>query len=367
MAKARSSTPSATGSKAARVTLKAVAEACGVSLMTVSLAMRHEPRIPEETRRRVERMAKKMGYRQSPELAELMERVRGFKQRRYHPTVAVLRQIPHTKLDRYSQVLIEGARDRLDVHGYRLEAFDLTEEILRHNRLAGILETRAIRGALIPPLPDYATIVDMDFSRLAVVAMTLSMHNPPVHRVAPSGLRNTRFGLEELWRRGARRIAMLIQKAADIRTEGAFHSAYLKFQADHLAPSDWLPVLGLDLDRGIDDLDVKAFMVKHRPDAILAEPWLVDALVRLGWRVPEDVAVAVWRDPKDKGTRLAGLDQNPMGIGAAAADLVVAHLKSNDFGLPPNPVLVHIRANWVDGDTVGPTIGGGGARRAVAG
>ena len=45
-----------------RVSIKDIARAAGVSHSTVSRALAHSPLIPELTRRRIERLAGKMGY-----------------------------------------------------------------------------------------------------------------------------------------------------------------------------------------------------------------------------------------------------------------------------------------------------------------
>ena len=44
------------------VTLKEIAKAAGVSEGTASLAINHRPGVNEETRKKVEELAKKMGY-----------------------------------------------------------------------------------------------------------------------------------------------------------------------------------------------------------------------------------------------------------------------------------------------------------------
>ena len=57
--------------------MKHVAAAAGVSVMTVSLALRRVPSIPAETRERVLAVAEKLGYRRNPLVAALMADLRG--------------------------------------------------------------------------------------------------------------------------------------------------------------------------------------------------------------------------------------------------------------------------------------------------
>src|SRR5688572_14522424 len=69
-------TPRTNQPQARRVGLRAVAEAAGVSLMTVSLALRNSPRVSSRTRTRIAQLADKLGYRPDPEISRLMSRLR---------------------------------------------------------------------------------------------------------------------------------------------------------------------------------------------------------------------------------------------------------------------------------------------------
>jgi len=48
----------------------------GVSVMTVSYALRYHAKIPKATRERVQREAKRLGYVPSPEISRLMHLLR---------------------------------------------------------------------------------------------------------------------------------------------------------------------------------------------------------------------------------------------------------------------------------------------------
>lgn len=59
-----------------RVSLREVAAAAKVCVMTVSLALRDNPRISEATRARIKRLAAELGYHPDPELSRLMNHLR---------------------------------------------------------------------------------------------------------------------------------------------------------------------------------------------------------------------------------------------------------------------------------------------------
>src|SRR4051812_9774003 len=57
-------------------TMKTIAAEVGVSVMTVSLALRNHPRISRATRQRVQTVATRLGYRSNPMVASLMTQIR---------------------------------------------------------------------------------------------------------------------------------------------------------------------------------------------------------------------------------------------------------------------------------------------------
>src|SRR5471030_1284470 len=63
-------------------TLRTIAQAAGVSLATVSLALRDNPQTSRKTRARIKAVADRMGYRPDPRVAKLMS----YLQQRKHRT-----------------------------------------------------------------------------------------------------------------------------------------------------------------------------------------------------------------------------------------------------------------------------------------
>src|SRR5689334_8665464 len=71
-------------------TMQTIADAAGVSRMTVSRALRNDPRLSEATSRRIQTLAHDLGYHPNPAVSELMAQVR---QRRVVPQVATIAHI----------------------------------------------------------------------------------------------------------------------------------------------------------------------------------------------------------------------------------------------------------------------------------
>src|ERR1700722_16767953 len=73
-----------------RVTMAEVARSAGVHVTTVSLALRNHPRLPEETRGRIQRIAERLGYRPDPVLRALVAYRGRLAGRRSMPTLAYI-------------------------------------------------------------------------------------------------------------------------------------------------------------------------------------------------------------------------------------------------------------------------------------
>src|SRR5262245_47571091 len=106
-------------------TLRDVAARAGVSLATVSLALRNHSSLPVVTRQRMQSLAVEMGYRPNPHHAEVMARVRARKQLQWTGTLAFLTGYPTADgWRKHSQVFRDyftGAQERARQLGYQIE------------------------------------------------------------------------------------------------------------------------------------------------------------------------------------------------------------------------------------------------------
>src|SRR5277367_6472336 len=71
-------------------TMHEIAERAGVGKATVSLALRDDPRLRPETRRRIQKLAAKMGYRTNATVANLMAQLRASRTPKYQATLGLL-------------------------------------------------------------------------------------------------------------------------------------------------------------------------------------------------------------------------------------------------------------------------------------
>ena len=92
-------------------------------------------------------------------------------------------------------------------------------------------------------------------------------------------------------------------------------------------------------------------MRKYMPEAIITPNAEVPSLLgELGYRIPEDVAVA-GTSPYDM-TVDAGIDQCPYSIGQIAAEMLIKQISLNEFGEPSDPCRILVESRWRDGESL---------------
>ncbi len=325
--------------------MKHVAQAAGVSVMTVSLALRHAPSIPVATRERVLAAAEKLGYRRNPLVSVLMAGLRG-RQRggREAQVLAYAEGFPANATAQHIESLRrfrEGAAAGAARHGFRLETFRMGGSGLSEARLERVLHARGIRGVVFAPVPRPGVILKQMWANHAVAALGFSIAMPALHRAVNHQIHSIRLALESLLALGYRRIGLVISRAHNERVEHRWLSSVLLTQHEHRATGAVFPLL---LDDDLRAAPVRAWMRRERPEVVVTTEPQIAPLVGPSCHFAHlDLTAAA--------PGCAGIDQNGERVGAAAVDLVVEQLHANEFGRPQNPKTVLIEGRWVAGKT----------------
>ena len=330
--------------------MKHVAEAAGVSVMTVSLALRRAPSIPEATRERVRAAAEKLGYRRNPLVAALMADLRGRKARGAEAhVIAYVESYPATATKQQAGTLRRfraGAVAGAAKHGFALQGFRLGEGGLSEARLEQVLEARGIRGVVFAPFPRTDSALTQPWRNHALAAVGYSLARPALHRAVNHQAHSIRLALAELRARGYRRIGFVIRRHEDERTERNWLAAVLLAQHDAVKTGMRFP---LQLTENVERAELLAWVRRERPEVVVTTEEEVWPLVRR-LKVPGRGRVGfahLHLTPDLAGC--SGIDQNNERVGEAAVDLVVEQLHGNAWGIPAIPKTVLIEGRWVAG------------------
>jgi len=331
-----------------RVAITDVAQAAGVSKMTVSRALRGERGIAAATRERIQVLAEKLGYRPDPAVSELMGRLRKSRIAGLEPiawltsydTIGGWRTNPGTS------EMYRGAADQARKLGFRLEEFSLNTPGMTPKRLSNILYNQGIRGIVLAPLLDHGSIEGISWEHFATGCCGHSLLDPALHRVSVDQFDVLRTAWRRLTALGYRRIGLCVSANDNDRIGNRWHAVQLVEQ-EALPESERVkPMLTNDWNART----FERWYREQRPDVVLSLAEVHGWMTALGIRMPKDCGFALLRI--DAVNDLPGVDHRFSDIGASAVSLVAGELGTNQYGIPRVRHSVSIECQWRDGPTV---------------
>jgi len=338
--------------RAVGVSMKHVAKAARVSVMTVSLAMRHDIRIPAATQQRILKVAQRIGYRKNPLVAALMANLRG-----RHPRgqdAHVIAYLESTFAAAAPQTLAtlqrfrRGARESAEVNGYRLELFTLGEGGVPEARLLQILAARGIRGAVFAPFPKWGVSLTETWDGLALATIGYSLRQPQLHRAINHHAHSVRLTVLKLMALGYRKIGLVLNRNENERTERAWLSSFLQLRHEYSGKKWSFPLLLPEADK-VEERRLLDWLARTRPDCVVSPDGWLYPVIR-GIRLPSRKAMgfaSLHLNASCAGC--SGIDQNNERVGGAAIELVIEQLHGNSYGVPKDPKTVLIEGCWVAG------------------
>jgi LacI family transcriptional regulator len=333
-----------------RVTLRDIARKLNVSHTTVSRALQDTPRFSKELRARVKQTAAAMGYRPDPMLSALQQYRRSQKILPVTAALAWINQWPNPKQLRAYQefdLYWKGAAQEADRSGFRLEEF-VINPTMPPARVEKILTTRNIRGILIPPHGGIPLTWDgLHWENFCVVRFGHSITFPRTHLVSSDQLTDGMIAVENIWKKGYRRIGLAISERAHTRFSAGYYFRQKEWSLEQQIPALKLPETGGGREVAL----LRTWLEQYRPDAILTDLSIMPAwLKQSGFQVPHDLGLAAL-SVLDSGID-AGIDQNSEEIGRAAVQLLISLINHNECGIPKICRELLVEGSWVDGKTL---------------
>ncbi len=334
-------------------TQKTIATDLGISVATVSRALRNDPRISTEMKERVHKAAAELGYKPNPLVSALMERVRSGRKLEFRGTIAVITDQVDSdgwRKNRPTHRLIyEGAKRRAEEFGYLLEEFSILDFAPEGRRLSQVLVNRGIQGIYITPGIGQQKIA-LEWEHFSPVTSGYSLIEPVVCRVCFAIFEACRIACDELMARGYRRIGFHLHTSHDLSTDHRYRASYLLFQ-DMFPIENRLPInIANERDKG----QFFQWLEKEQPDAVVSgNQFVIDWIREAGLKCPDDFGYVDMDWVPEKGD-VAGVYHNPELIGAVVVDNIIAQINRNESGIPTHPRRTLIHAKWIDGPTIRP-------------
>jgi LacI family transcriptional regulator len=341
------------------VSLSAIAEAAGVSKTTVSYVLRNTGGLTKQTRNRVLRIARDLGYKPDPRLASWMAQVREAKTKAVLPIAWLTghRRIEVWEKYKFLSPYLEGARERALRAGYRIEIISDLEGTTPMRQLARIIYSQGIKGVIITH--QSRRHIKLKWDATAAVALEGRFVAPQLHQVKTHLFHNLMLALKMTRRFGYRRIGVCLAEEVDRSSDHSVRAAILYFQSSLPREQQIVPLFfsreareNVSHDEPQVAKQVIAWVRRHRPDVVVGlhnrlENWLTSA----GYHVPNEIGI-VHLATDDDVSDWAGIHSRRREIGAAAVEQVLSLIQNNQYGLPATPLSTEIRGVWKMGRTL---------------
>ncbi|MGE9293929.1 MAG: LacI family DNA-binding transcriptional regulator [Puniceicoccales bacterium] len=275
------------------VTIRQIASHVGLHYSTVSLALRDSPKIAEETRHRVKLAAQELGYRVNPMFSALSSYRRKQRPASFQSTIAVLSD----DFNRYklppnnpwsknvydiNQQALECMTRRAASRGFKIDLFDVSSNGYSPSALRRILISRGIEHVILLPFQEVISILPVDLSGFAVVAIGYTVESPNFHRVAIHQFENMRRHLQVLRSKGYHKIGLQLRPSIDARTKRHWRAAYTHDAEVHKTPHALFETQWLNGDRSC----WEEWYHKYKPQALICDDYFVKEIAATGITFP---------------------------------------------------------------------------------
>lgn len=328
-----------------RVGLREVAAAANVCVMTVSLALRDNPRISAPTRDRVKRIAHELGYHPDPELSRLMNHLRASRTARGKIGVAIIDFYPTPGYAEnvYNARIRLGAVQRAGELGFSVMTIHGADYGLNLAHVLKVVRARGIEGAmLLPSVVPMELDTSVNWNGISVVGTSKSLLAPRFHCIVPNQFGNTMRVLDTLLAQGHRRICAVFDEYFDERTGRNFTAAFNWQPRDRtmlVVPHDLSPAQRIDF--------VATWLNAQRPDAVFAQCDAVAAAIPRLRRARPRLNFHVVGLGAHNSAGFSYLDERADLVGSGAIDLLGGMMYYHETGIPAHP-----RTTLIDGKLV---------------
>ncbi len=339
-----------------RTTMKDVAKEIGVHTTTVSLALRNSPKLPLETRQRIQTLAKKMGYHQDPMLTALMAYRSNIAISKTQPAIAMIFDFEDQKeFDQASpsyRHFLAGATSKAEELGYKIQRFffEGRNRLAEGQRIGHVLTSRGITGVILCAFRPRTTSFGLDWNKFSVVQIESQHLGLAFHTVSSDQLMIARDAVRRLWRDGYRRIGIAVGREEEIYLDHAFTVGFHGEASLH-PELKCAPPLLLPNGQTPDQIAVilRKWIRRHKIQAVISNWTTVSvALGTGGTKSALDPHLMLLGVTLER-TPCGGMIQQDSVVGERAMEQLAMLLKTNQTGCVDTPNRILVPGAWVPG------------------
>lgn len=326
------------------MSIRKIAAATGLSVASVSRALRDDQKVGAATRKRVLVAARQLGYSPNPYVGNMMSALRRGQTSTFRGNIAIVWKKAHSLRveDRRFQQTLDGVRVRARERGYCLDEFDLSTN--KPDALQRILFNRGIQGviAFTPAFAGTKVRLQMMLEKFACVSLGWGLWVPHLDAVRVDYFQMLRLALHHAGHifRGA------IAAIWDLRTDRSAHNAgRASFVLHH--PSG--PAVANELFLSWNELTERALakvVRKHVIRCLL----LNSSVVPPAW-LEKYVPAKNWVWFRDPGAvpHIGRIDPQNHLVGQWGVDLLATKIQMGEIGIPQHCKKILVPPVWIPG------------------
>ena len=271
-----------------RTSLKDLAEQLGVSIATVSRALRNSHEVGEDMKQKVQDLAKRLNYRPNP-----------FAQSLRSEAPRMIGVVVPNLVTHYYAAVLSGIEDYATTNGYSVISSNSHENHEDEERAIDnfiSLHVEGIVACLAQDTVDYSHFIEINEMGIPLVFFARTCLPEMFSSVVANGDEAAQQATDHLIRTGSRRIAFLGGPNHLDMVRRRKHG-YLEALREHKLPIERSLVVCDKIDYEVARrATIELLQRDDRPDAILAFNDIItyaafDGIKSLGLRIPEDVAI----------------------------------------------------------------------------
>lgn len=306
-----------------RVSLKDLAAQLGVSIATVSRALRNSHEVGEELRAKVQKLAKELNYRPNP-----------FAQSLRSEAPKVIGVVVPNLVTHYYSAVLDGIEDYASKEGYSVIAINSHEDYLKEERAIDNFINMHVEGiiaCLSQDTVDYSHFEEIHKMGIPLVFFARTCLPELFSQVVANGAEAAEQATLHLIDTGSKRVAFLGGPNHLDMVRRRKHG-YLEALKQRQLPIDRNIIICEKIDFECSrEAALKILSSDNRPDAILAFNDIVtyaafDAIKTLGLKIPEDVAIIGFTDTDASAfvtPKLSSIEDQSHKTGAVACELLM--------------------------------------------
>lgn len=344
------------------VKLADIARRAGVSIFTVSCALRGQGRVAAETLARIREIAAEMGYQPSAAARALAEgRQRSHGEVRNLAIAAV--RFGHNWNNPLAEIETRRMVAAAKTIGYELDVVYF-EDFESSAQMSRVLWARGVVGLILltssaPNNWQMEYLEGLALEKFAVVKISRGFDDLKCHCVRSSVFSQTKVALEHIVAAGYRRIGVLmLDRSASVEDDFARVGAVNAFQYLRAATIESIELLRTEGPLNKLPPSVVAWLEELKPEVILGFPLVWRVWMELaGYRIPSDFAFVglpvVAASESQTGIATSGPLDDFMGqTFPASLEMLHEEIANGRRGLPSRPYEHVLPVIWQEGVTM---------------